>query len=51
MLNIGVLVSGGGTNLQKLIDAQAAADAFAAAGEETVFLGEVVEGDEGVVLC
>ena len=31
--------------------AQAAADAFAAAGEETVFLGEVVEGDEGVVLC
>ena len=27
------------------------ADAFAAAGEETVFLGEVVEGDEGVVLC
>ena len=24
MLNIGVLVSGGGTNLQKLIDAQAA---------------------------
>ena len=31
--------------------AQAAADTFAAAGEETVFLGEVVEGDEGVVLC
>ena len=31
--------------------AQAAADAFAAAGEETVFLGEVVEGDEEVVLC
>ena len=26
MLNIGVLVSGGGTNLQKLIDAQAAGE-------------------------
>ena len=31
--------------------AQAALDAFAAAGEEAVLLGEVVEGDEGVVLC
>ena len=31
--------------------AQAAMDAFAAAGEEAVLLGEVVEGDEGVVLC
>ena len=31
--------------------AQAALDAFAAAGEETVVLGEVVEGSEGVILC
>ena len=31
--------------------AQSALDAFAAAGEEAVLLGEVVEGDEGVVLC
>ena len=31
--------------------AQAAMDAFATAGEEAVLLGEVVEGDEGVVLC
>ena len=31
--------------------AQAAMDTFAAAGEEAVLLGEVVEGDEGVVLC
>ena len=26
-------------------------DAFAAAGEEAVVLGEVVEGSEGVILC
>ena len=31
--------------------AQAALDAFTAAGEEAVVLGEVVSGDEGVVLC
>ena len=31
--------------------AQAALDAFAAAGEEAVVLGEVVEGSEGVILC
>ena len=31
--------------------AQSALDAFAAAGEEAVLLGEVAEGDEGVVLC
>ncbi len=31
--------------------AQAALDAFTAAGEEAVVLGEVVTGDEGVVLC
>ncbi|MFR8066950.1 MAG: phosphoribosylformylglycinamidine cyclo-ligase [Acutalibacter sp.] len=31
--------------------AQSALDAFTAAGEEAVLLGEVVEGDEGVVLC
>ncbi|MGI6254700.1 MAG: phosphoribosylformylglycinamidine cyclo-ligase [Acutalibacter sp.] len=31
--------------------AQAAMDAFNAAGEEAVVLGEVVSGDEGVVLC
>ena len=37
MLNIGVLVSGGGTNLQKLIDAQAA--------------GEIVNGQLRVVIA
>ena len=31
--------------------AQAALDAFTAAGEEAVVLGEVVSGDEGAVLC
>ena len=31
--------------------AQAALDAFREAGEEAVFLGEVAEGSEGVVLC
>ena len=31
--------------------AQAALDAFTAAGEEAVVLGEVVSGDEGVMLC
>ena len=31
--------------------AQSALDAFAAAGEEAVLLGEVVEGSEGVILC
>ena len=37
MLNIGVLVSGGGTNLQKLIDAQAA--------------GQIVNGQLRVVIA
>ena len=37
MLNIGVLVSGGGTNLQKLIDAQNA--------------GEIKNGCLRVVIC
>ena len=31
--------------------AQKAIDAFKAAGEEAVVLGEVTQGDEGVVLC
>ena len=31
--------------------AQAAVDAFQKAGEEAVVLGEVTEGDEGVILC
>ena len=31
--------------------AQKAVDAFRAAGEEAVVLGEVTQGDEGVVLC
>ena len=30
---------------------QAAVDAFQKAGEEAVVLGEVTEGDEGVILC
>ena len=31
--------------------AQSALDALNAAGEKAVVLGEVVEGNEGVVLC
>ena len=30
---------------------RAAVDAFQKAGEEAVVLGEVTEGDEGVILC
>ena len=67
---IAVLVSGGGTNLQALIDAQKsgiiksgnielvvskedaerALSILKANGEDAYIIGEVVKGDEGVIL-
>ena len=70
MTKIAVLVSGGGTNLQALIDAEKrgelgngkislviaskpdvyALEILKAHGEDAYVIGEIVKGDDGVVL-
>ncbi len=47
---IAVFVSGGGTNLQALIDADRALETLQANGEDAYILGEVVKSEEGVIL-
>ena len=48
MTKIAVLVSGGGTNLQALIDAQGRGEI--PHGEDAYVIGEIIKGEEKVIL-
>ena len=50
MFRVGIVGCGGIAQVHGAV-LEALDRAFAAAGEEAVVLGEVVEGSEGVILC